>query len=170
MSDIAIKICDLDVKKLNEELNEALAEEWLAYYQYWVGAQVAQGVQDALVRDEFMEHAKEELEHAEKIAKRLAELGGIPLTHPNQWEKKAKCKYEEPKDFSSLKLLEQNLEHDLNFAICKRIALRARAGLLEDNTCGATHYHTKQLCPAWSIGKIPCAELGSHVFYNDIEK
>lgn len=109
MSDIAIKICDLDVKKLNEELNEALAEEWLAYYQYWVGAQVAQGVQDALVRDEFMEHAKEELEHAEKIAKRLAELGGIPLTHPNQWEKKAKCKYEEPKDFSSLKLLEQNL-------------------------------------------------------------
>ena len=33
MSDIAIKICDLDVKKLNEELNEALAEEWLAYYQ-----------------------------------------------------------------------------------------------------------------------------------------
>lgn len=61
-------------------------------------------------------------------------------------------------------------DSDLAFCICKRIALRAIAGLLEDQTSGATHYHTKQLRPKWSIGKIPCAELGSHVFYNDIEK
>lgn len=55
------------------------------------------------------------------------------------------------------------------FATCKRIALRATAGLLADRTNGATHYHTKRLRPKWSIGKIPCAELGSHFFYNDIE-
>lgn len=29
----AIEIADLDVKELLQQLNEALAEEWLAYYQ-----------------------------------------------------------------------------------------------------------------------------------------
>ena len=28
----------LDVDNLLSQLNAALAEEWLAYYQYWVGA------------------------------------------------------------------------------------------------------------------------------------
>lgn len=60
-------------------------------------------------------------------------------------------------------------DSDPAFATCKRISLRAIAGLLADRTNGATHYHTKRLRPKWSIGKIPCAELGSHFFYNDIE-
>ena len=30
----------LDVESLISQLNAALAEEWLAYYQYWVGALV----------------------------------------------------------------------------------------------------------------------------------
>lgn len=55
------------------------------------------------------------------------------------------------------------------FATCKRIAKRALAGMIADCTGGATHYHTKNLRPKWSIGKIPCAEIGNHVFYNDIE-
>ena len=45
-------------------LNCAFAEEWLAYYQYWVGALVAEGIERPKVVDEFMEHAQEELEHA----------------------------------------------------------------------------------------------------------
>lgn len=55
------------------------------------------------------------------------------------------------------------------YAVCKRIAMRAVAGLIKDRTDGATHYHTKNLRPKWSIGKIPSAEIGNHVFYNDIE-
>lgn len=55
------------------------------------------------------------------------------------------------------------------YATCKRIAKRALAGLLSDRTYGATHYHNKQVCPRWSIGKIPCTEIGNHVFYNDVE-
>ena len=54
--------------------------------------------------------------------------------------------------------------------ICKRIAGRAVAGLLEDKTNGATHYHTRHVWPDWAKGKIPCAEIGRHFFYNDIEK
>ncbi len=61
-------------------------------------------------------------------------------------------------------------ETDINYCICKRIALRAIADVLEDKTMNATHYHAKNLRPAWSVGKIPCAEIGRHVFYNDIEE
>ena len=32
----------LDVESLIAQLNAALAEEWLAYYQYWVGALVVE--------------------------------------------------------------------------------------------------------------------------------
>jgi len=36
-------IVKLDVSKLLELLNKALADERLAYYQYWIGAKVAVG-------------------------------------------------------------------------------------------------------------------------------
>lgn len=55
------------------------------------------------------------------------------------------------------------------FCMCKRIAMRAVSGVLEDSVCGATHYHTKKIRPLWTLGKIPCLEVGAHVFYNDIE-
>lgn len=50
------------------------------------------------------------------------------------------------------------------FAVCKRIAQRAVSGMLGDNTNGATHYHTRNVRPRWSVGKIPCAEIGAHFF------
>ncbi|MDD3972474.1 MAG: ferritin, partial [Clostridia bacterium] len=36
----AIKVSSVDVEKLIEMLNAALSEEWLAYYQYWIGARL----------------------------------------------------------------------------------------------------------------------------------
>ena len=43
----------LDVESLIAQLNAALAEEWLAYYQYWVGALVVEGAMRADVQGEF---------------------------------------------------------------------------------------------------------------------
>ena len=43
----------LDVESLISQLNAALAEEWLAYYQYWVGALVVEGAMRADVQGEF---------------------------------------------------------------------------------------------------------------------
>lgn len=68
------------------------------------------------------------------------------------------------------KIIRNVSESDLGFCICKRIALRAISGLLEDTTTRATHYHTRNVRPKWAFGKIPCAEIGSHIFYNDIEE
>jgi len=36
MGTVGIKIVGMDVKELIKRLNKALADEWLAYYQYWV--------------------------------------------------------------------------------------------------------------------------------------
>ncbi|MDD2226661.1 MAG: ferritin-like domain-containing protein, partial [Dysgonamonadaceae bacterium] len=57
----AIKVASVDVDKLLEMLNAALSEEWLAYYQYWIGARVMEGPMRSEVEPELLEHANEEL-------------------------------------------------------------------------------------------------------------
>ena len=61
----------LDVESLISQLNAALSEEWLAYYQYWVGALVVEGAMRADVQGEFEEHAEEERRHAQLLADRI---------------------------------------------------------------------------------------------------
>lgn len=55
------------------------------------------------------------------------------------------------------------------FQSCLRIARRAIAGTLADPTEGATHYHAKSARPPWARGRAPAAEIGNHLFYNDVE-
>lgn len=105
----AVKISNLDTEKLIQMLNEALAEEWLAYYQYWVGAKVMEGPMRSEIEPELIVHATEELAHAELVAGRIIQLGGTPLLNPDQWKKFAKCDYEEPTDPYVEVILEQNL-------------------------------------------------------------
>ena len=38
-----IEIVGVDVQQLLNVLNIAFADEWLAYYQYWLGAKVVKG-------------------------------------------------------------------------------------------------------------------------------
>lgn len=64
--------------------------------------------------------------------------------------------------------LERVDETDRLFRICLRIARRALAGSIDDPTKGATHYHTRAVAPAWARGREPSAEIGSHLFYNDV--
>ena len=118
MADMAQKISKVDHKELLEILNVAFAEEWLAYYQYWIGAQVATGPMRKAIASEFMEHAHEELDHATKLAVRIVELGGKPLLDPDDWKKMAQCKYEAPHNDFVEKLLEQNLVAE-RCAICR---------------------------------------------------
>jgi spore germination cell wall hydrolase CwlJ-like protein len=66
------------------------------------------------------------------------------------------------------KLLEIT-ETNIHFATAMRIARRAVAGVLSDNTNGATHYHEKSILPSWAKGQVPCAYIGRHIFYQLIE-
>ncbi|MBE6454554.1 MAG: ferritin [Alphaproteobacteria bacterium] len=109
MGEMSQKISGVDKEELLNILNVAFAEEWLAYYQYWLGAFVAVGPQRKAISAEFMEHANEELDHATKLASRIIELGGTPILNPAEWQKTAKCKYDAPDKPYVINLLEQNL-------------------------------------------------------------
>ena len=98
-----------DVDKLIELLNKALADEWLAYYQYWMGAKVAAGPMRGAVTAELEEHAAEELEHAMMLVERILQLGGTPLLSPQDWFEMTNCGYETPEDPYVGVLLEQNI-------------------------------------------------------------
>ncbi|MEM1518582.1 MAG: ferritin-like domain-containing protein [Nitrososphaerota archaeon] len=104
------EILKVNVEKLIEHLNRAYADEWLAYYQYWLGARLAVGPMRGAVAMELAEHAKEELEHAEKLSKRIIELGGTPVLSPEEWYKVSNCGYDAPRDPCVEKLLEQNIK------------------------------------------------------------
>ncbi len=103
-------IVGMDVDNLIETLNKALADEWLAYYQYWVGAKVAKGPMRGTVTTELLEHATEELGHAELLANRILQLGGTPLLTPADWYKMTNCGYEAPEDPYVEVLLDQNIK------------------------------------------------------------
>ncbi|MDR1026361.1 MAG: cell wall hydrolase [Lactobacillus sp.] len=73
------------------------------------------------------------------------------------------------KDDPNFVKLQRLDDSDDVYCTCKRIAYRAFAGLVEDKTNYATHYHTKNIRPKWAFGKIPSATIGNHFFYNNIE-
>jgi len=102
-------IIGLDVDKLLDLLNKALADEWLAYYQYWIGAKVAEGPMRGEVVAELELHATEELGHALLLVNRIIQLGGTPLLDPKAWFDKTNCGYEVPSDPYVEALLVQNI-------------------------------------------------------------
>ncbi len=104
------EIVKLDINKLIELLNKALADEWLAYYQYWVGSKIAIGPMREAVAKELAEHAGEELQHAEMLVNRILQLGGKPILNPQDWFKLTNCGYEVPEDPSVGALLKQNIK------------------------------------------------------------
>lgn len=106
----AIKSASVDIKELLKMLNAALSEEWLAYFQYWIGARLMEGPMRSEIEPELLLHATQELGHAELVVNRIIQLGGDPVAHPKQWEKLARCKYDEPKDPYIEVILKQNLD------------------------------------------------------------
>ena len=109
MGEMAQKISKINKDELLKILNSAYAEEWLAYYQYWLGAKVAEGIERIKIAEEFMEHAEEELKHAGWLAERIIQLGGTPVLNPGEWQKIAVCKYDAPADGNTETLVAQNL-------------------------------------------------------------
>jgi len=106
----AREIIDIDANKVITMLNKAYANEWLAHYQYWIGAKIVTGSMRKLAAYELNEHAEEELDHAERIAERIIQLGGTPLLSPQDWYNETSCGYKTPNDSTVVRLIEQNLE------------------------------------------------------------
>ncbi|HOZ22366.1 MAG TPA: ferritin-like domain-containing protein [bacterium] len=104
------EIVGMNVDSIIELLNKAFADEWLAYYQYWLGAKVIAGPMKDAVIAELVQHAADELRHADMVANRIIQLGGTPLTTPQQWFKMSTCGYDEPSAPFVKMILSQNIK------------------------------------------------------------
>ncbi len=104
------QIVGMDVDELLKLLNQAFADEWLAYYQYWLGAKIVKGPMKDAVASELLIHATEELGHADMLALRIIQLGGTPLIRPEEWLKYTHCGYEAPTDPFVKVILAQNIK------------------------------------------------------------
>jgi bacterioferritin len=96
-------------ERVIELLNKAFADEWLAYYQYWIGAKVVAGPMKDAVIAELIQHAADELRHADMVSGRIIQLGSTPITTPKKWFEWSNCSYEDPSDPFVRKILEQNI-------------------------------------------------------------
>ncbi len=105
-----IEIVGMDVKTLIEALNGAYADEWLAYYQYWIGAKIIKGPMKEAVITELTQHATDELRHADLLATRIIQLGGTPVTGPRDWYQYTNCGYDAPAHPYVIAVLEQNIK------------------------------------------------------------
>lgn len=103
-------IVGMDVDELVGLLNKAFADEWLAYYQYWLGAKVAKGPMKEAVIAELLQHAADELRHSEMLSVRIIQLGGTPPLTPKDWYERTNCGYEAPEDPYVEVLLDQNIK------------------------------------------------------------
>ncbi len=100
----------IEVSELIRLLNKAYADEWLAYYQYFIEEKVVKGIMKDAAITELRQHAADELRHAEMVAQRILQLGGTPLLSPKEWFTRTNCGYEEPKDFDVVAILEDAIK------------------------------------------------------------
>jgi len=87
-----------DIKRVLQVLNEALATEIVCTLRYKRHYYTATGLYSEPVAAEFLEHAAEEQEHADKLADRIAQLGGEPDFNPDTLTQRSHAQYDESSD------------------------------------------------------------------------
>ena len=74
-------------------LNESLATEWVCTLRYKRHYYMASGIKASVAAAEFLEHANQEQEHADKLAERIVQLGGEPDLNPDHLSKHSHAQY-----------------------------------------------------------------------------
>ncbi|WP_202636555.1 ferritin-like domain-containing protein [Rugosibacter aromaticivorans] len=97
-------------------LNEALATELVCVLRYKRHFFMAKGIHSDPVKAEFLEHANEEMAHADRLAKRIVELGGEPNFSPDGLSSRSHAEYVEGDTLNSM--IKENL-------IAERIAIES---------------------------------------------
>ena len=82
-----------DKEAVIQLLNEALATELVCVLRYKRHYFMAKGIHSESVKPEFLAHAKEEMAHADRIAKRITELGGEPNFSPDGLSERSHAEY-----------------------------------------------------------------------------
>lgn len=95
-------------------LNEALATELVCVLRYKYHYYMADGIHGKGVAAEFLEHAQQEQEHADRIAERITQLDGKPNLSPDGLLSRSHSQYAEGDGLIAM------IEEDL---IAERIAI-----------------------------------------------
>ena len=127
---------------------------------------------EILAKTIYGEARGESVAGQEAIANVILNRVKMNLIHPMWWGKSITEVCLKPFQFSCWNkndpnhdLLMQDLSDNKVYQMCLRVAKRALAGFLPDETKGATHYHTLACNPAWAKCAVPCAQIGHHLFY-----
>jgi len=91
-----------DRENVVKMLNEALATELVCVLRYKRHYFMATGIHAAPVAAEFLEHATEEMSHADLIAKRIIELRGEPNFSPEGLAARSHAEYIEGDSLNSM--------------------------------------------------------------------
>jgi bacterioferritin len=97
-------------------LNEALATEIVCVLRYKRHYYMAQGLDSSSVAAEFLEHANDEQQHADRIAQRITQLDGAPNFDPNGLATRSHAEYSEGSNLAEM------LREDL---VAERIAIES---------------------------------------------
>jgi len=111
----------LDPERVVAILNEALATELVCVLRYKRHYFVAAGINAESVKAEFLQHAAEELQHADWIAERINQLGGEPNFDPEGLAGRSHSEYVEGTDLVSM--IRENL-------VAERIAIESYSGII----------------------------------------
>jgi len=103
-------------------LNEALATEMVCALRYRYHYFMASGLAAEAVRAEFLEHSRDEQEHADWLAERIVQLNGKPDLHPDRLLGNSHSDYVEAKELRGM------LTEDL---VAERIAIDTYGAILE---------------------------------------
>ena len=84
---------DADREESIRLLNASLATELVCVLRYKRHYFMASGVKAQIAAEEFLEHATQEAEHADKLAERIVQLGGEPEFNPDLLSKNSHAQY-----------------------------------------------------------------------------
>jgi bacterioferritin len=89
-------------KDIIQLLNGALATELVCVLRYRRHHFTAEGLASPSIASEFMVHATEELAHADRLAKRIVQLGGEPDFAPDSLSSRSHADYDDTKDLKAM--------------------------------------------------------------------
>ena len=108
-----------DIVKL---LNDSLATELVCVLRYKRHHFTAQGLSSPKIAEEFMVHALEETGHADRLAKRIVQLGGEPDFSPDSLTARSHADYDDSTDLKAM--IRANL-------IAERVAIEAYSQIID---------------------------------------
>ena len=78
-----------DAPQVIQRLNALRSTEIMSYLQYMQHGYMAVSLLSPAMKAEFQAHATQELDHANRLAERIQQLGGVPIYDPKEIAAKA---------------------------------------------------------------------------------